>query len=187
MFKPYAPCVVALTGPSLHGKSSAAERIRDESNFVIRDCDEVRKQLYPKFSGVLLPQEQGLPLMDRVYRAMMKDVEMLIEFGNPVVVSSAFARAVLKDMLIKWAHEHPQIPVRVFRLEVTSREVIRERLEERGRRGTLSDIKTEEDYDWLRSIEAPWPANFPVTLVNAEQSIEAVVAEVLNHLRDLGQ
>ena len=185
--KLYVPCVVALTGPSLHGKSSAAERIRDDSNFVIRDCDEVRKQLYPQFSGVLLPPEQGLPLMDRVYRAMMKDVEMLIEFGNPVVVSSAFARAVLKDMLIKWAHEHPQIPVRVFRLEVTSREVIRERLEERGRRGTLSDIKTEEDYDWLRSIEAPWPANFPVTLVNAEQSIEAVVAEVLNHLRDLGQ
>ena len=185
--KLYVPCVVALTGPSLHGKSSAAERIRNDSNFVIRDCDEVRKQLCPQFSGVLLPPEQGLPLMDGVYRAMMKNVEMLTEFGSPVVVSAAFARLMLKDMLIKWTHEHPQIPVRVFRLEVTSREVMRERLKERERRGTLSDIKTQKDYDWLRSIEAPWPANFPVTLVNAEQSIEAVVAEILNHLHDMGQ
>lgn len=183
--KLFPPCVAALTGPSLHYKSFAAERIRDDSNFVIRDCDEVRKQLYPQFSGVLLPPEQGLPLMDRVYRAMMKDVEMLTEFGTPVVISSAFARAVLKDMLIRWAHEHPQIPVRVFRLEVTSREVIRERLKERERLGTLSDIKTEKGYDWLRSIEAPWPSDFPVTLVNAEQPIEAVVAEILGHLRGL--
>ena len=183
--KLYVPCVVALTGPSLHGKSFAAERIRDDSNFVIRDCDEVRKQLYPQFSGVLLPPEQGLPLMDGVYRAMMKNVEMLTEFGSPVVISSAFARAVLKEMLIRWAHKHPQIPVRVFRLEVTSREVIRERLEDRVRRGTLSDIKTEADYDWLRSIEAPWPANFPVTHVNGEQSIEVVVNEIRGHLRDL--
>ncbi|MEK7601345.1 MAG: hypothetical protein AAB480_02335 [Patescibacteria group bacterium] len=183
--KLFPPCVAALTGPSLHYKSFAAERIRDDSNFAIRDCDEVRKQLYPQFSGVLLPPEQGLPLMDRVYRAMMKDVEMLTEFGTPVVISSAFARAVLKDMLIRWAHEHPQIPVRVFRLEVTSREVIRERLKERERRGTLSDIKTEADYDWLRSIEAPWPTDFPVTLVNAEQPIEAVVGEILGHLRGL--
>src|SRR3989344_5462351 len=153
MFK---PCVAALSGLPLHGKSEVATYMAKHSNFAKRDVDDFRRSYFAAQSGVVLPEVEEIDIMVRSFRFMIDSVGKLIRMSQSVVLPSTFSRRVFKDTLLEFVSVHPEVSVRVFRFDVSS----------------------------LKIVE-PWPEGVSVIPVNAEGPIELVANSIFAHFRDL--
>ncbi|OGC87486.1 hypothetical protein A3C20_02460 [Candidatus Kaiserbacteria bacterium RIFCSPHIGHO2_02_FULL_55_25] len=182
MFK---PCVAALSGLPLHGKSEVATYMAKHSNFAKRDVDDFRRSYFAAQSGVVLPEVEEIDIMVRSFRFMMDSVGKLIRMSQSVVLPSTFSRRVFKDTLLEFVSVHPEVSVRVFRFDVSSLNIVEARLKKRLEDGTNSNVRSMERYHYSKTIVEPWPEGVSVIPVNAEGPIELVANSIFAHFRDL--
>jgi predicted kinase len=183
----FKPCMVALSGLPLHGKTEVANHIAQHTNFVVQDVDEFRRKHFPAESGLVLQEVEEIDIMIQSFRFMMESVGYLTERSTPVILPSTFSRRVFKDELLRFMMNHRDIPARIFRLDVHSESVISARLAKRLAEGTASNVKTMERYRWSKTIVEPWPDGVKVTPVFAGGPVETVAKLVLAQLTDLIQ
>jgi len=181
----FKPSLVVLSGPPLHGKSTVGECLAALSNLVHIDVDMVRRQHFPGKTGMLLPKDEEISVMCRTYEYALAEVARLIAAGTPVVLSGTCSRAKFKNLVVRFMVGHSNVPARIFRLDIGSFDVIRERIASRATADTPSPIKTEEQYRWALGIVEPWLGNLQPTIIDAEQSVESITEDVLNNLSNL--
>ncbi len=181
----FKPCVAAISGLPLHGKTDVAFYMAKHANFALRDVDDFRREHFPAQSGIALPEAEEIDVMVRSFRYMMDSVGRALANSQPVVLPSTFSRRVFKDALLRFVGENPDTPSRIFRLEIDSEDIVRAHLAKRLRDGTNSNVKSMERYHWSKTIVEPWPDDTSVIPINAERSVEEVANDVFTRLRDL--
>jgi predicted kinase len=178
--------LVVLCGPPLHGKTTMAAALKEHSNFIHIDVDEIRRQHFPSTSGALLPKEAELDLMACCYAFSMETAMTFIRKGLPVVFSGTCSREAFKRPVVRFLHDHGnEFPIRLFRLDVASDAVIRDRILARAATASPSPIRDEAQYRWALSIADPWPAEVEVTPVDAGRDPGIIADQLRQHLAPL--
>jgi hypothetical protein len=166
MFK---PCIVVLSGPPLHGKSTIARELHRVSNFVFLDVDGMKEE-YPQAST-----EERYGLMTEHADRYLPD--------TPVVFAATFSKGVFKAPLKALIERYPAIPSLIFSLAVPSRDEIASRIQTRLAAGDpLLSIKTVEKYDWALTLVEPWWEGVTPIALNAQQEMGGTLRELLDHL-----
>lgn len=180
------PCVVVLSGMPLMGKSTLADRLVRETNFVNVDVDEVRQFLFPNPKRVLFPPEVETPVMVSSYTYAVAKVKWMVErLDTPIVLTGTFSRLEFKRPLMKEYFDGcgMNFPFRFFLIAAPDEEIER-RIEERRRKGSPSNIDTMEKFLWAKGFFKP--IDFaPVVTIETTKYLYKCTEEVLGHLADL--
>lgn len=117
--------------------------------------------------------------MNVAYQKNHEIARDLLKQGNPVVLSATYSRVDYHDML-KWLSETSKIPMRVFLLHAPDK-VIEERLEERVRSNSNSNVLTMEHYFEMKNryqvIEGA-----DLIGINTERPVDQTLQEIFSHL-----
>jgi predicted kinase len=177
----FVESLIALTGPPLHGKTTVARALAQQSNLQLVDLDAVRMRHFPDFAD----QPGQLDVTTRAYHFMMDDALALVAKGQPVkpvILAGTFSRREFQVPLLRAL---PSVRHRIFRLRIGSLDTIRTRLEQRRAEGTESAIRTEEQYTWSLGLVAPWPDGVDVVEIDAAGRVDAIVERVVRACPDL--
>ncbi len=150
----------------------------EHSNLVSIDVDVVRRSHFLDASGQLLPKEEEIALMARVYELACGEASAQLHRGMPIVFSGTCSRQQFKDPVLQFSQAHSNVPMRFFRLEVSSEEEIKKSIAMRARENSVSPIKTLEQYHWALTIQTPWPPEIQPTIVNAARDAEHIAHDI---------
>lgn len=146
----FAPMIVVIVGPPLHGKTTLGTKLARNSNLALLDVDEARAHIFPKrIVGQMMPPEQERFIMLLSYQYTHETARDLVQSGNPVLITGAYTREIYHEMLYDLAKK-TKAPLKVIYLD-SSEEEVQKRLERRVADETLSNVKTLDQY---KSIKA---------------------------------
>lgn len=192
-------CVVVLTGPPLHGKTTVGQKLAEKTNLQPHDVDLIKADILvaaAKKRGEECEFSKGTPpeVMNGMYQVLVDYGRTSLAYEQPVLLTGTFSKPEFKTPLVAWLEErrrvaavpdYPTLPFRIFRLNVTSFDVIAERIEKRQAEGHPSSITSREKYEKSLTFVSPWPDWVQVVDIDASRPLDVVVADVREHLLDL--
>lgn len=120
--------LVAIVGMPLVGKTVLAKALESRSNYICIDVDEMR------WEGDVSPRRLSAAeenvAMEHAYLKMHNQARQLLEQGRPVIVTATYSRNIYHDQL-KALADNVGGRLKVFYLEIPSKEEIEHRLEKR--------------------------------------------------------
>lgn len=190
----YIPCVVVLSGPPLHGKTAAAAELTRRSNFQHFDLDLIKAEILvaqAKARGEEYDFSKGTTpdVLAGIYGETVDRGRKALIFEHPVILSGTFSKSEFKTPLLAFMSEcvrhNPPAAVRIFRLNVSSFDVIARRIDQRNIEGHPSSIKSREKYERSLTLVSPWPDGVEVIDIDAEPPLDQVVADIESKIADL--
>ncbi len=174
--------VIAIASPPLHGKTTLARAIQGiVPGSRVLDVDEIRREIHQQKSGDLLSPEEEKSVMVRAYEEMCSRASHVTKEDRLTILPATFSRAEFKEPLHSLVLR-PELSVRIFYIQVASFDVIKERIHQRAKEGSASNIKTEEQYRWALTLPAPWWNGAEVTMLDGTMIPSALAGTVLSKL-----
>lgn len=192
----FNPCVVVLTGPPLHGKTTVGQKLAEKTNLQPHDVDRIKADILvaaAKKRGEEHEFSKGTPpeVMAGMYQVLVDYGRTSLAYERPVLLTGTFSKPEFKAPLVAWLDEqrrvaavpdYPALPFRIFRLNVTSFDVIAERIEKRQAEGHPSSITSQAKYEKSLGLVSPWPDWVQVIDIDASRPLDVVVADVREHI-----
>lgn len=183
----FRPCIVALAGPPLSGKTTIGTELSRRTNLTLFDVDQ---------SGIDL---EGL-LEPGIKHPFVNSMRMAVKYtynhylaglhlaeGKPVIVTATYShhtyeyllREILTDTYQR-LYQSPESLLRIFLLDAPV-ESLSLRIAERTDKGSVSDVNTLEHATSLRRRFVPIEGD-DVVKVNTALPIEANIDQILTVL-----
>jgi len=172
----FSPCIIALVGPPLHGKSTVALALAKMSNLCMVDIDVVKAKHFSDLTA------EKLDITAQAYQLMADEVAALVAQSQPIILSATFSRKEFKDPFLQIFRSNK---TRVFFLLVDSVDCIMSRIKNRNSKEKDHPIKSEAQYRWALGLLDPWPGDMGIVDINADRNVDLIVRNVLDHCRGL--
>ena len=180
----FRPCIVALVGLPLTGKSTLGYYLGKFSNLVFLDSDDVRTQIFERTTPRLPPDQEmfaKLVSYQKTHEIAMEHIQR----QEPVAIEGTYSRKIYHEMLKRLARK-AKVPLRVFLLESTD-ETIRRRLMIRNNENTnRSNLATVDDLQEIKARYEPLTDIWMIT-INSNQPMKVKIATIFKYLNDLLQ
>ena len=175
----FSASIVVFAGLPLVGKTTLAQALAQHSNFVPLDVEDARYPLgIPRYPQRGTPEEEK-ETMALAYIRNHKWAQKLLGLNTPVVLSATYSRPEYHDQLLALEHTTKK-PLVVFQLEAPET-VIEQRLKERQRNGSASNIQTYEQY---RDVKSRYQAITGIDMhyLDTGQPINDCITKILHEL-----
>jgi len=177
-----APCIIALVGLPLTGKSTLGRALEKSSNALLCDVDVSRKALHlegdkDNIRGSEAYEKQA---MLNAYILNHKKAKEALEKNIPVILTATYSRPVYHEMLKKLSEE-THTPLIVFLLESTDKKA-KVRVEKRAAEGSNSNLQSFTDYLGVK-MRYQCITDVELLKLDATKSIGELVELVLRNLR----
>lgn len=176
--------MIIFMGVAGSGKSSQGRRMADEHGLPWLSTGEFLRMLISgqkrkdMLAGKLLPDQEIISLIRKIFAVVNTDEEFVLD-GFPRTVEQA-------DWLLSQA-KHGQLPITAVIHLKASEKAVSKRLLSRGRpddtKAAIKERFKEYNEEMLPILEHFRQAGVRIIDVNAEQSVEAVHAEIANALK----
>lgn len=189
-----APCLIVVSGPPLHGKTTVEKSIRESTNVWGVGPDELRHFAFPRLEGLRKPEDENR-IMEFAYEVAVRAAEINLACSTPVptILAAPFSREGFKKPLREfWERNQVSaapVPIHIFRMwfsETVSVEeqdlIIRNRIQGRKDAGDPAVIDTIEKYRWALTLQTPWWEGSGVIDVDASASPEAIQQMILGYI-----
>ena len=179
----FAPSIIALTGIPFTGKTTLGKALADRTNFIFCDVDEARWSVFEKRVDQGYPVELASPFnrfaMNVAYQKNHEIARDLLKQGNPVVLAATYSRVDYHNML-RWLSETSKVPILVFLLQISDK-VAEERLEERIRSNSSSNVLTMEQYLEIK-IRYQTIEGVNLIRISTEKTVSQALQEIISYL-----
>ncbi|MGH7141771.1 MAG: AAA family ATPase [Minisyncoccia bacterium] len=191
----FRPSVVVLYGPTLSGKTTAAEKLASVSNFETYDADQIKRDLFadasePKRTDATFYSAENTRRTNAAYAGFVRRAIENYAKNIPTVLSGTFSfdsfKQPLADALAKG--ELPADRVRVFLLSMPHEEEIADRA--RQRRAAKSESVADDaikadiaDYKKRAELMTPWPEHVASTVIESSGGKDITFAKILANLK----
>ncbi|MFA7653853.1 MAG: AAA family ATPase [Candidatus Magasanikbacteria bacterium] len=184
----YKPCIIVFTGPPLTGKTTLAYELAKKSNLQVLDVDEFRRKI-EKEDGrsadmASLKAKDELEVMIKSYSAICETAKEMVSKGMPVILTGTFSRDEFKKPLkvLFDSMESGTIPTRSFLLTAPDDE-IENRIEQRKREHTQSNINSMEKFQWAKNMFKEIDFSTVQRIDTTEPSYVGVAGKLLEDLK----
>lgn len=170
----FQKAIFVLAGTSFTGKTLLGRRLARRSNLKFLDVDEARKEIQTDTIW-RNPNEEKM-IMARAYALNHKKAEELLGEGIPVLLAATYSRPEYHRSLRK-LREKLNIPLQVIYLTI-SEKTVRNRLLERIKEGSYSNIRSLESYSEQARRYVPIKGK-DVKEINADRPIEKIKEDIM--------
>ena len=153
--------VVVIGGSPGTGKTTVANGLADELDWMVLTTDELRKDIAGRAHGKHVPSkpDEGIYRPDvtaRTYEALIRQADSLLTRGESVILDASWNTADHRDTARDLARRHGAefVEIQCMLPPGLAKERIRGRLE----KGTDASDATPELVDTLRQRQQPWPS-----------------------------
>lgn len=182
----FNPCIVALAGAPLSGKTTLGKELAGRTNFLFLDIDEQGKKLDPMLSTLPGPLANTGRMMAKYGYLNSLAANGLTE-GRPVLLAATFSHDSYVNYLRALAdldrrlNQSQESALRFFVLD-TPEESLPSRIEERVKKGSDSDVVTLDRAIAIRERFVPIKGD-DVVQINTGLPLEINVTQILTALQ----
>lgn len=160
------------------GKSTAAQGLAETRRWALLSSDNVRKEIMGLDRGQRAPDDAyTVEARTAVYRELLDRAHRLMTRGESVVVDASWNERAWRDAAADTARAATAACVAV-RCEVP-REIARDRLRQRSKRGDDVSDATPEVLDRLAEKTEPWPEAVPLDTTGEPHEVISRVADLV--------
>lgn len=178
----FPKCIIVFSGTPGVGKTVLGEKLAQHSNLVLLDVDQTRKENFGQHDHPLEKEEEHKEMAES-YDLNHQKAEEQLQAGHPVILSATYSWEPYHDQL-KQLIDKIQVPAKIFLVSADDREIVHRLKHREVSAGSLSNIKTFDEYQVVRDRFKPIK-NIKTVAINNDQPLDKTYQQVLNHLRDL--
>lgn len=157
--------LLIVTGPSLHGKTTVAKQMSEQTGHPTLDVDSLRTEHFPTIleqGGVFGPDGKfNLPADAEVttacYQLAVQQIADLFTQAPAVIFSGAMSRMKMREPILHWTQATPDVRLVVVKIAGTlSDEEVMRRIEKRIQEGSNSPVRELSVYHNIRLSQEAW-------------------------------